>query len=78
MTHSTERLTTATVQDQLLEALADLDRNSPGGIDSMLIGMPWAIDLADDNDLPQLANVWRRFAALAVAVQADMKEAPRG
>lgn len=70
MTHSTE---TPAAQRRLLEALATLGRR-PNGLPGLCVGMPFAIAVAIENDMPDLAAVWQAVGELAAAVEADQRE----
>jgi hypothetical protein len=63
-------MTTGPAQRRLLEALSRLHAR-PSGIEGLLLGLPIAIQLAEDCDLPELAAVYAALGDLAGAVQAD-------
>lgn len=71
------RSTTDRAQRRLLEALAELNKTN-GGLAGLLLGMPLAIEMAEETDQPELANVWRRLADLAAAALHDLKGASNG
>jgi ABC-type phosphate/phosphonate transport system permease subunit len=69
--------TTETAQRRLIEALAALDRTA-GSLEGFLLAFPVAIEMAEQLNSPELADVWRRVVDLARAVQADQKEGSHG
>lgn len=63
---------TDVAQRRLLEALSEQNKTA-GGITGLLVGLPYAIELADQTGQPALAEIWRRFSDLARAVQVDLR-----
>ena len=71
-------MTTALAQRRLLEALASLEHGTAGGLGQLEISLPAAIEFAEANELPALADVWRRLADLVAVVKTDLKGAAHG
>ncbi|WP_341241242.1 hypothetical protein [uncultured Nocardioides sp.] len=72
-----EVTSTNTAQRQLIEALAALGKTA-GGTEGLLIGLPIATEVAEQQGLAALAQVYRRLGDLTRAVAADQKGARHG
>lgn len=70
--------TTALAQRRLLEALSTLEHTTAGGLAGLRVGIPAAVEIAEATGQPALAEVWRRVADLAAAVQDDLRGVSHG